>query len=152
MDAEKDTMINQLETARAELSQALEKVSPQTEIYPSWKLKHLLDHITGWDVLVASAFRTHAQGGIPEKKRIHGINRFNAQSVTERQELTDEQSRQAFDEARAEIIRILRDMPVDRLDMEFPAPWGGSCTVPIVVKIFANHELEHARQIAALPG
>jgi hypothetical protein len=146
MENEKEALLASLEAARAQLDHALEKISSQAEIYPSWKVKHLLDHVTGWDELVASAFQVHTLGGTPEKV-VHGIDRYNAQSVEERKELTEAQSRQAYADARTALIRAVREMPAERLTLKFHAPWGGSCSVQDAVKIFANHELEHARQI-----
>jgi hypothetical protein len=32
-------------------------------------------------------------------------------------------------------------------DQEYKAPWGGKCTIPVIIRIFASHEQEHARQI-----
>lgn len=146
MQAETRALIDSLERGRDQLNAVLEKITPEAEIFPSWKRKHFLDHITGWDALVASAFQTHSLGGTPYKI-LHGIDRYNAQSVEERKALSDEQSRRAYDDARSAVILALQDMPDEKLNLEFHAPWGGSCTVADVVKIFVHHELEHAGQL-----
>jgi uncharacterized damage-inducible protein DinB len=122
-------------------------VTPQAEIYPTWKLKQLMDHITGWDELVAAALQTHARGETPAVTVKHGIDQYNAVSVSDREQLSLEQSRQAYDAARAAVLQSLREMPADKLESSFKAPWGGKCTVTNVVKIFVSHELEHTRQI-----
>lgn len=147
MKPDRHELISKMVRARAKLNLALDHVAPQDEVYPSWKLKQLLDHITGWDELVASAFRDYAHGDSPTVKAEHGIDRFNAASVEARRALSLEQSRQAYHDARAAVIQALQEMPDKKLVERFRAPWGGMCTVSSVVKIFVSHELEHAKQI-----
>ena len=147
MTAEIDTLLNKMEHTRSRLNVVLEKVAPQLDIYPSWKLKQLMDHITGWDKLVASAFHTHSRGATHPLVVIHGIDQYNAELVNARMELSLEQSRQAYDSARAEVLQELRVMPAEKLTQEFRAPWGEMCTIASVLKIFISHELEHAKQI-----
>jgi len=147
MSADIDELISKMEHARAHLNQILEKVIPQDEIYPSWKLKQILDHITGWDELVASAFRTHSKGESPELAVKKGINQYNEESVKARQAISLEHSRKLYDDAREAVLQAIRQMPAEKVDQKFQAPWGGTCTVAGVVKIFVSHEMEHAKQI-----
>lgn len=140
-------LIVKMERARKRLNAAIEKATPQAEIYPTWKIKQVMDHITGWDVLVAASLRKYAVGELPNVTVKEGMDAFNALSVSERRELSLEQSRQAYAEAREEVIEILNALPPDVLEKVYPAPWGGECTIDSVVKIFVYHELEHAKQI-----
>jgi len=140
-------LIAKMENARARLNAALDKVPQNTEIYPSWKIKQLLDHITGWDVLVAAAFRAHSRGEILSRLVRNGIDPYNAASVKDRLSLSFAQSRQAYDDARADVIRAMRAMPDEKLTEKFTPPWGGMCTVVSVVRIFVSHEIEHAEQV-----
>jgi hypothetical protein len=107
-----------------------------------------MDHITGWDELVASTLHTYSQGETPAKVVKHGIDQYSAESVRARKDLSLEYSRKAYDAARVAVLQALRDMPAEMLSKNFPAPWGGTCTVTSVVRIFISHELEHAKQIA----
>lgn len=150
MTSEKEELIAKLSQTRAKLNLAIDRVVPEAEIYPDWQLKQLLDHITGWDELVAAAFRTHARGGQPPLAVKHGIDRYNELSVGERKQLTLEQSLQAYMLAREALIQALSEMPDIKLSQSFRAPWGGKCTVSSVVKIFISHELEHARRLGEL--
>lgn len=147
MDTKIDDLIAKMEHSRAHLNTVLDKVTPQAEIYPAWKLKQILDHITGWDELVSRMLQAYSQGEAPALEVKDGIDQYNAESVSVRKALPMEQSRQAYDDARESVIRNLREMPLEMLTRQFPAPWGGMCTVTSVVKIFVSHELEHARQI-----
>ena len=142
-----DALIEKMEAARGRLNVALDKVSPLVDIYPSWKLKQLMDHITGWDELVVSTLRAFARGEAPDKMAANGINEYNAISVGLRQGLSLEDSRLAYDVARSAVLRVLREVPEEKLKERFPAPWGGMCTIPTVIKIFSSHELEHAEKL-----
>ena len=142
-----DDLIAKMGFARSRLNASLEKVTPQVELYPSWKVKQLMDHITGWDELVASAFNAHSQGETPAMVVEHGIDRYNEESVGARKELSLENSRQTYDAAREEVLKALREMPAEIITQKLPAPWGGMCTVASVLRIFISHEMEHAEQI-----
>jgi hypothetical protein len=147
MDPNNKTLIIKLEQSRAQLNAVLEKIPPQQDIYPAWKLKQLLDHITGWDELTARALRQYLNGEPTEQVLKAGIDQYNAASIFARKSLTLEESRQAYDQARDSVIQILGEIPASMLTEKFKAPWGGICTVRSVVKIFSSHELEHARHL-----
>jgi len=142
-----DVLITKMELTRSRLNAILEKATLQLDIYPSWNLKHLIDHITGWDELAVSAFRSYSQGGTPERVVKDGIDQFNADSVNARGAWTLEMSRHAYDSARVELLKAVREMPAEKLAQKFPAPWGGMCTVTSVLRILISHESEHAQHI-----
>ncbi len=140
-------LIAKMERSRARLNLALEKVAPQAEVYPSWKIKQVLDHITGWDELVYDSLEAYRQGEQPPMMLEKSIDQYNASSVSRRSALSLEQSRQAYKLARQKVLQALTNLPPDMLAREYPAPWRGKCTIPSIIKIFVSHELEHARQI-----
>ena len=142
-----DDLIAKMGFARNRLNASLEKVTPQVELYPSWKVKQLMDHITGWDELVVSAFHAHTQDETPAMVVKHGIDRYNEESVGARKGLSLELSHQAYDAAREEVLKALREMPAEKITQKLRAPWGGMCTVASVLRIFISHEMEHAEQI-----
>jgi hypothetical protein len=147
METKIDALIAKMERSRARLNAVLDKVTPQVEIYPSWKLKQVLDHITGWDELVSNSLRSYSHGETPAFGVMDGIDQYNATSVSARKAIPMDQSRLAYDTARENVIQALREMPPEMLAQQFKAPWGGMCTVASVVKIFVSHEQEHAKQI-----
>ena len=147
MDPKNKTLIAKLEQSRARLNAVLDKISPQEEIYPSWKLKQLLDHITGWDELTAHALRQYLIGKPTDQVVKTGIDQYNADSITTRKSLTLQESRQVYEKSRQEVLQVIGEIPVRLLTQKFRAPWGGNCTVNSVVKIFASHELEHAKHL-----
>lgn len=146
MPTNMDDLITRMEKARDRLNTAMDKVNTQEEIYPSWKLKQVLDHITGWDELANTTLQAYQRGENPARS-VKSINQYNDASVSARQAYTLEQSRQAYAAARQKMLGTLRKLPSELFTLEFNAPWGGKCTIPGVMKIFISHELEHARQI-----
>jgi hypothetical protein len=142
-----EEMVIKMERSRAMLNKALDKIAPQAEIYPSWKLKQIMDHIAGWDELVYSSLLAYKNGVSPSPIVEKGIDRFNANSVAARKDIPLQQSRMEFDATRERVIRVLRELPPEMLIQKYPAPWGGKCTISSIVRIFVSHEQEHAQQI-----
>lgn len=147
MPDELTDLIRKMERSRLRLDAALDEAEPQMDIYPSWKVKQVMDHIAGWDELVYSSLLAYSQGKDPPAMRGTNIDQYNAASVSARKALTVEQSRQAYEAERQKVLQQLRDLPPEMLEREYPAPWGGTCTIISMVKIFVSHELEHARHI-----
>jgi hypothetical protein len=150
MAANIDDLIVKLENARSRLNSAIERMSPHAEIYPAWRFKQLMDHITGWDELLASSFRTHSRGDPPIMLEDRGIDRYNEESIVARKELSLESSRQAYDEARLEVLEALHVMPPEKRNQKFLSPWGELCSISSVVKIFISHEMDHADDLEEL--
>jgi hypothetical protein len=147
MDAEKEALIAELDCARERLNLILDRVTPQVEIYPSWKLKQVLDHVAGWDDAVIAAILSHSRGDVPAVTAPRGIDYYNAETVTTRESLPLEHSRREYDVTREQLKQAIRDMPTDKFTQPFVSPWGKAGTMAWLVKIFVEHELEHAREI-----
>ncbi len=94
MDLKMETLIAQMQDARNCLNSAMDKIDAETQIYPSWQLKQVMDHITGWDELVCATLRLYQQGETPERS-VRGMDKFNAASISDRQGLSLEESRKA---------------------------------------------------------
>ncbi len=147
MDTKIEDLISKMEQSRAKLDAALDKIAPQLEIYPAWKVKQVMDHIAGWDVLVYQTLEDYVRGEPPSNAVFGGIDRYNAESVTERKALSLEQSQQAYKAARERVIQVLHGLPPEMVNRKYSAPWGGMCTIASIVRIFVSHEQEHAQQI-----
>ena len=68
-------------------------------------------------------------------------------SVAARKDLSVQQSRVAYDAARLRLIQLMHELPSEMLTQKYPAPWGGLCTIPSIVRVFVSHEQEHAQHI-----
>src|SRR5688572_19440178 len=85
-------------------------VSPDQEIYPTWKMKEVLAHITGWDEAVIEALKAVLDKRLPATPARQGIDAYNAQSVEERRNLGEAQVKQEWQMAREEVRNLLRQI------------------------------------------
>jgi hypothetical protein len=146
VDPNMKTLMSSLEQARLHLNSVIDQITPQVEIYPSWQLKQLLDHITGWDELVCQILLAHAKGeSLPLTAK--NIDRFNERSISSRQAVSLAKSRQDYDDVRSELLRILQSLPEELFAQKFTAPWGGQWTIARTLKLFVQHEQEHAQEV-----
>ncbi len=144
---EKTRLIQQLDQARRELETALADITPRTEIYSHWTLKELYAHLTGWDEAVTSSLHAHAGGQEPAAPATLGINVYNAESVETRLALSLDQTLQECKLAREQLIAALNELPADKFTEPLLFPWGPTGSVAQLIRIFVNHDLEHAEEI-----
>ncbi len=150
---EGERLIGELEAARAQMRTLLGRIDVQREIYPGWRIKHVLAHIAGWDDAVNASLRAHLGGEEPGTPAARGIDFYNAQSVATREFLDYEQVVQEWELARDELETILNEMPAEKFQEPLLFPWGRRGTVAQLVAVFVEHEAEHAAEIAKLaPG
>jgi hypothetical protein len=147
---EKTRLIQRLDQAREKMQAVLADVDTQTEIYPTWTIKHVLAHITGWDDATTSSLRAHAGGEEPATPAARGIDFYNAQSVATREALSYEQIVKEWKLAREQLKAAINEMPAEIFGEPLLFPWGATGTIAQVVAIFAGHEEEHAREIQEL--
>ena len=145
--AEKDDFIEQLERTREIMRTVVQMVDPDQDIYSPWKIKQVLDHITGWDVAIIATLRAHISGEVPGTPAKRGINDYNARTVSERETIDFAHSLREWENTRKQLIELIRQMPPEKIAQPFIVPWGGKGTLAEVVEIFAEHEEEHAREI-----
>ena len=147
MAAKIDDLIIKMENARSRLNSAIEIVTPHAEIYPAWCLKQLMDHITGWDELLASSFCAHSRGDPPIMLADRGIDKYTDGSITARKEISLEGSQKAYDEAPLEVLETLHKMPPDKRNQKFLSLWGNLCSIASDLKIFISHGRDHAADL-----
>ncbi len=137
----------QLQGSRDRLEILLPKITPGKEIYPGWDIKDLLAHIAGWDKAILTTLQAH----IADKDQVitvrEGINKFNSQSVAERKGFEYSKILEEFRELRSLILEIITGMPGGKISQSFISPWGQKVTVKDLVKIFSEHENEHAEDV-----
>jgi uncharacterized protein (TIGR03083 family) len=147
---EKERLIRQLDEAREAMRAVLADIDPTLEVYPTWTIKHVLAHITGWDDACISSLRAHAGGNEPPTPAVEGINAYNAQSVATRQALDYRQVVKEWEAARAQLKTVLNEMPPDKFQEPLLFPWGPRGKIARLIAIFAGHEKEHAQEIQEL--
>ena len=145
--SDRDTYIKRYETAREELREILKLAQGNPTIYQPWRMKEVLDHITGWDDAVIASIKSFLAGDVPATPAARGINTYNAETVTSREAIPYEVTQKEWEASRTELLSLLGKMTNEQLHTPFVFPWGGQGTIEDLVEIFTDHEETHAREI-----
>jgi len=134
----------------AQLLQDLEATHRESsELYPTWTIKELLAHLAGWDDACIASLRAFARGDAPATPASRGIDPYNASTVHEREALSLDHVIKEWSLSRKEFIAAIRELPDEKVSEAFVMPWGSRGTLADMVKIFAEHDVEHAEEIRA---
>ena len=143
----KAAYIKRYETARAEMQEILKLAQGNPTIYQPWRMKEVLDHITGWDDAVIASIKSFLAGEVPATPASRGINAYNAETVSSREAIPYEVTQREWETSRAELLQLLRKMTDEQLHIPFVFPWGAQGTIEDLVEIFTEHEETHAQEI-----
>jgi len=143
----KEDYIARYETARAEMREILNLAQDNPTIYQPWRMKEVLDHITGWDDAVVASIKSFLAGEIPATPASRGIDAYNAETVSSREAIPYEVTQREWEASRAELLHLMSKMTDERLHTPFILPWGSRGTIEDLVEIFTDHEQTHAKEI-----
>jgi hypothetical protein len=119
-------------------------------IYEPWRMKEVLDHITGWDDAVIASIKSFLAGEIAATPASRGIDAYNADTVSSREAIPYPVTQREWEASRAELLTLLRQMTDQQLHTAFVLPWGSHGTIENLVEIFTEHEETHAKEIRAI--
>ena len=143
----KEDYIKRYETAREEMREILKLAQGNPTIYQPWKMKEVLDHITGWDDAVIASIRSFLAGDVPATPASRGIDAYNADTVSSREAIPYEVTQREWETSRTELLSLMRKMTDEQLHTPFVLPGGPQGTIEDLVEIFTEHEETHAREI-----
>jgi hypothetical protein len=143
----RDTYIQRLETARTEMRRIVKVAQDNPTIYQPWRMKEVLDHITGWDDAVISSIKSLLAGEIPATPAARGIDFYNKEAVSSREAISYEVTQREWEASRLELLGLIRQMTDEQLHTHFVMPWGTQGTIETLVEIFTEHEETHAKEI-----
>lgn len=151
MTDEQNQLIEELDTARAEMRALIADLTPESEIYPGWTLRQFLAHLTGWDDVTATTLRAHARGETPATPVSAGIDAYNAESVATRETLDLAHIVKEWELARDELKAAIRALSPEQMAVPLLHPWGRVSTVAKLVNIMIHHEgVEHAEELRGM--
>jgi hypothetical protein len=146
-----DQMIAELDQAREIMRTLLRDLeathAASRELYPTWTIKELLAHITGWDDACIASLEAHSQGDVPTTPAARGIDLYNQSTVAERESLPLDQIIREWELTREVFKHFIRTLPPEKVDQPFVFPWGPKGSLVEMVKVFAEHEQEHAEEV-----
>jgi len=143
----KAQLIKQFNQAREGVRTLLPDIDVHMQIYPEWTIKEVLAHLAGWDDATIMALRAFVAHDPPAVPAIKGIDPYNSQTVAERAELGYEQIVSEWELIREQLIKVLENLPDEKLPATIVSPWGPSMTVTDLINIMIEHEEEHAEVI-----
>lgn len=146
----RDTYIQHLETARAEIREIVKYAQDNPTIYEPCRMKEVLDHITGWDDAVIASIRSLLAGEPPAAPASRGIDYYNAQTVSSREPISYQVTQREWEASRAVLLDLIREMTEEQLHTRFVLPWGAQSTIEDMVEIFTEHEETHAKEISEI--
>lgn len=145
--SERETYIKRYEAARAEMREIVKLAQGNPTIYQPWRMKEVLDHITGWDDAVIASIKSFLAGEIPATPASRGIDAYNADTVSSREAIPYEVTQREWETSRAELLDLMQKMTDEQLHTPFVLPWGDHGTIEDLVEIFTEHEETHAKEI-----
>ena len=147
MPKTKEQLIAELDQARDVMRQLIKDLDTQCEVYPTWTVKELLSHITGWDDGCIASLNAHLTGDVPVTPAARGIDYYNSTTVYERQALPLEHVIREWETTRETLKQMIRSLPESKFYEPFTFIWGEKGTLEDMVNIFTHHEMEHAKEI-----
>ncbi len=148
--SDRDTFIQRLQTARAEMHEIVKLAQDNPTIYAPWRMKEVLDHITGWDDAIIASIRSFLAGEPPATPASRGIDVYNAGTVSSREAIPYEVTQREWEASRAVLLGLIQTLTEEQLHARFVFPWGAQGAIEDLVEIFTEHEETHAKEICAI--
>ena len=147
---EREQIIAEFEKSRERMRAVVAKADSHQTIYPRWTMKEVLDHLSGWDDAVILILKAHISGITEDMPSVRGINIYNAETVSTREALPYEHSLREWEASREALKKLILELPDEKMKEVFSFPWGGSGNVADMLRIFYEHEEEHAEEISGI--
>lgn len=143
-----ESLIQKLDLAHARLRKLVGIARQDVAIYPNWRIKEFIDHLTGWDDAMISTMSAHLEGRQIPMIAMCSLDEYNQQSVIKRSKLDLDHSLLEWGSTRQEVIRLLSSYPPEKTVEVFTFPWGQKGDLTTFVNIFIYHEHEHADEVS----
>ncbi len=146
-NSDKNKLLDKLAKSYTQFHKLLEGVDLQMSIYKDadWRIRDIVGHIATWDREVAKAIRAYKEGTeYINPEYTEGENDYNQRAVLEQRKLTTEQVLEESEQAREDIIGVLKELPEDKFPGDLVYPWGGERgDIVQLVEYFIEHDIEH---------
>ena len=151
---EKQQLLQQLDEAHEKLRAVLSSLDPSRAVSPTWTVKEVVAHITGWDDATIKMLHAHVTGEPLDAPEWVTIDHYNAQSVETRRALSYDHTAREWELTRTQLKGLIGDIPPDKLVEPLEFLWGQSGTVAQLLGIMIHHEAGHAttlEKLASIP-
>ena len=148
--SDRSIFIQRLQAARAEMREIVKYAQGNPTIYEPWRMKEVLDHITGWDDAVIASIKSLLAGELPATPAARGIDTYNAETVSSREAIPYEVTQREWEASRVVLLDLIQALTEEQLHARFTFPWGDQGIIEDLVEIFTEHEETHAREIRTI--
>ncbi len=146
-----EILVAALAAARRELLAAAALLPPQARpVYPlcgEWSLKDVLGHVADWEWVGVQGALLMAAGEPPGVESILDMDAWNATHVEARRKQPWEAVLDDLHASRKALLAAAERVGQTDLSREFPFPWGGWGTPYQWLRVYAEHDRDHARDI-----
>jgi hypothetical protein len=146
----KADLIKVLKDSHASMQKVVDIAGVDDHIYPPWKIKEILAHLSGWDDYGIITLKALAQGEVPEDPAARGFDVYNAETVSTRETLSYEQTCREWSNTRLDFIKATENATDDILEKMANIPGGGQGTMANLIRGLTAHEISHAEEIQAI--
>jgi hypothetical protein len=140
-------LLNYIDRVRVEMNSLVEKIDPNLEICPGWRIKEVLGHITAWEIVIDKALLAYQAGDPPYFLHEQDFDEFNREAVEYRANWSLEQVIREWKDARVNLIKTIQKLKEEDLPVEIVLPWGSERTIYELIEIIDEHESEHIDDI-----
>lgn len=149
-----DAALEALGHTRAELLGIVARLDEQTldrkGVIGDWSVKNVLAHLAAWETWVVQALPARVATGVTPhefRARAQDEDRFNAEEVAEREELTPGEQFMELERTRAELLSYVRGLDAETLTRRNVwDTWPG--TIPeYLLSALRDHEAEHVEEL-----
>ena len=150
--SEKSQLVARFDKARRDMRSVLERIDPGREIYPGWRIRENLAHITGWEEVTLKALQAYLAGGKAYLLPVQGIDLHNEDLIAARAALSFEEVLREWEEIRLALKGLIAQLSEQDLEMRIAFPWGLQGSIKDMLAIIADHEMDHARELNPSPS
>ena len=145
-------LIDEIGQIRSEMEAVVGRIDPGKIIYPGWTIKEIIGHIIAWEIIIDKALIAYRKGDPPYFLREQDFDLFNEEAVVLRRGRSLEEVLQEWKTVRDKMIKTIKKLKIDDLDVEMVLPWGSERTVTELIEIAGEHESEHMEDIIKILG
>jgi len=147
MDKDIAALIDEIGSIRSEMENVVKKVDASKVIYPGWAIKEMIGHITAWEIVIDKALIAYKKGDPPYFLHEQDFDIFNDEAVDYRADWSLEEVLKEWKDVREKLIKTIKKLKEEDLDVEMVLPWGSERTVAELIEIAGEHEAEHMEDI-----
>jgi hypothetical protein len=136
-------LITEIGQIRNDMIDVVDKIDIEKIIYPGWTVKEIIGHIIAWEIAIDKALIAYQKNDPPYFLHEQDFDIFNEEAVAYRASWTLEQVFQEWKEVRAALLKTIKKLKEEDLEVEMVLPWGSERTVAELIEIAGEHESEH---------